>query len=429
MLQELIAEHDPQHVSPDGLGEPLFPDLFPPRPEGWMEEFVQAVKVTGGIQAPLHVDENFNIIDGWARLQAARLLGIKRIPVIICVGLNEEQKRQLAILLNCARRQLTRKQLVEIIEAELRRRPSISTRYLAELCATNHSLVFRVKRRLIANGEIPSKKTSEGKEGRLYRFPKVFARNRKERNLIAEMMPGVEEELPEWSIVRTVRRKALEKQYEEARQGNTAPNPHRDYKLHNCRFQELLARGLVKPDSVDLIFTDPLYDEDRLPDWSDLADFAHEALADDGLLVAYSGVLLLPEVMRRLEARLRYVWQAVVTYQIGNVEKTTSSVSLYRPILLFAKKKYRFDIVFKDCVAGGEREDKLHPFQQDLEAAKALMRQVLRPKALVCDPCLGSGTFLLALHELNQENRLGCKFVGCDVDAGCLKTALRRLAK
>ncbi len=429
MLHELIAEADQQHVSSDGLGEPLFPDLFPSRPECWLAEFVQAVKVTGGIQAPLHVDEQFAIIDGWARLQAARLLGIRRIPVIICVGLNDEQKRQLAILLNCARRQLNRTELVGVIEAELRRRPSISTRYLADLCATNHSLVHRVKRRLIATGDIPKKTTSEGKEGRLYRFPKIFARGRKERNQAAEAVPVTRDDLPEWSIVRTVRRKALERQYEEARHGDTPPNPHQQYKLYNCRFQELLGRGHVKPGTVDLIFTDPLYHEAHLQDWSDLADFAAEGLAEDGLLVAVTGVRLLPEIMRRLEARLRYVWQAVITYQIGNVEKTTSSVSLYRPVLLFAKKKYRFDMGFRDSVAAGGREEKCHPYQQDLTAAKEIMRQVVRPKVMVCDPCLGSGTFLLALHELNEENRLGCKFVGCDVDAGCIKTALHRLTE
>jgi DNA modification methylase len=109
------------------------------------------------------------------------------------------------------------------------------------------------------------------------------------------------------------------------------------------------------------------------------------------------------------------------------VEKTTSSVSLYRPVLLFAKRQYRFDLGFRDSVAASSREEKCHPFQQDLEATKALMRQVLRPKAMVCDPCLGSGTFLLALHALNQEKRLGCKFVGCDVDADCIKMALHRI--
>ena len=337
------------------------------------------MKVVGGIQAPLHVDEDFAIIDGWARLQAARLLGIRCIPVIICVGLNDEQKRQLAILLNCARRQLTRKELVGVIEAELRRRPGISTRYLAELCATNHSLVHRVKKRLIAGGDIPKKTTSEGKEGRLYRFPKIFARNRIERNRIAESLPKAKDDLAEWSLPRTVRRKALGRQYEEARQGDTPANPHRSYKLHNCRFQELLPRGHVKPGTVNLIFTDLLYHDEHLSDWSDLAEFAAESLADDGLLVAVTGVRFLPEIMRRLEARLRYVWQAVITYKIGNVEKTTSSVSLYRPVLLFAKKKYRFDVVFKDCVAGGDREEKCHPYQQDLTAAKALMQQVLRP--------------------------------------------------
>lgn len=427
MLKDVASEQERRAVSPDGLGEPLFPDLFPPRPEGWLAEFVQAVKVTGGIQAPLHVDEDFRIIDGWARLQAARLLGIRAVPVIICVGLDSEQKRQLAILLNCARRHLTRKELVGIIEAELLRRPAISTRYLAELCGTNHSLVHRVKKRLIATGCIPKKTTSEGRESRLYRFPKIFVRGRKERNLAADAVPAAKDDLPEWSTVRTVRRKALEKRYEEARQGDTPPNPHRQYKLYNCRFQELLDRGHVSPGTVNLIFTDPLYAEDHLADWSDLADFAHEALTDDGLLVGYSGVRLLPDIMRRLGSRLCFVWQAVITYRIGNVEQTTASVSLYRPVLLFAKRPHRFEFGFRDSVPAGVREEKCHPYQQDLEAAKGVMRQLLRPKTLVCDPCLGSGTFLLALHELNLENRLGCRFVGCDMDSSAVGLATARL--
>ena len=59
--------------------------------------------------------------------------------------------------------------------------------------------------------------------------------------------------------------------------------------------------------------------------------------------------------------------------------------------------------------------------------AKYFMGQVVRKEMLVCDCCLGSGTFLLALHQLNQERLLGCRFVGCDIETGCIKQALERL--
>src|SRR5262249_41215509 len=159
-----------------------------------------------------------------------------------------------------------RRELIGVIEAELRRRPGISTRYLAELCATNHSLVHRIKKRLITKGNIPKKTTSEGKAGRLYHFSKVFARNRIERNRIVDSIPKTKDDLAEWSLPRTVRRKALERQYEQAHQGDTPPNPHRQYKLFHCPFQELLPRGHVKPGTVDLIFTDPMYHESHLQD-------------------------------------------------------------------------------------------------------------------------------------------------------------------
>jgi site-specific DNA-methyltransferase (adenine-specific) len=63
--------------------------------------------------------------------------------MISCV-ITEDQKRDHALLLNLVRRKVTRRQLREIIAAELRRTPDISNNWLAEILATTDRTVEAV---------------------------------------------------------------------------------------------------------------------------------------------------------------------------------------------------------------------------------------------------------------------------------------------
>jgi hypothetical protein len=51
---------------------------------------------------------------------------------------------------------------------------------------------------------------------------------------------------------------------------------------------------------VDLCFIDPLYEKDALPVWGDLAQICAKKLIPGGILMAYSGVLYLPEIHQML---------------------------------------------------------------------------------------------------------------------------------
>ena len=409
-LAGLEADSEVRYPPLDDLEELLFPDLLPKWSEAEEDAFLRNVEEAGGVQVPIAVDADLNVIDGGRRLRASRKLRLP-IPVIICHCRDREVLRHYAVLLNCNRRQMSRDELVKLIEEELRMSPSISLRYLAELCGTNKDLVDRTKKRLIESGAIPKREESIGKFGQKFRFPKMLARNRRERNLVVDSQDKAGE-LQDWNLPRTVRRKALENEYKKNRTGDIPPNPYEDYKLHSCRFQDLIPQGHVQPGTVNLIYTDPFYHGIHLQDWSDLADFAAEALNEDGLLMAYTGSTDLPEVIRRLEEKLSWVWLATVGYpeRQGKPQFQINVAVHHRPVLIFSKRpRYKFPHPISDfCLAAtlkekaARGEKKQHEYQQDLSAAKYFMRQVVRKEMLVCDCCLGSGTFLQGAARTEQ---------------------------
>ncbi len=65
----------------------------------------------------------------------------------------------------------------------------------------------------------------------------------------------------------------------------------------------------------------------------------------------------------------------------------------------------------------------MHPWQQALEPVRHWIRQVSETGELIVDPFIGSGTTAVAAV---MEGR---RFIGCDIDAGCVETTRRRLVE
>ena len=66
---------------------------------------------------------------------------------------------------------------------------------------------------------------------------------------------------------------------------------------------------LIPNNSIDLIFTDPLYDRGHIPLYTNLAEVVDRVLKDGGSLVTYIGQYALPETLdylRQPKTRLRY---------------------------------------------------------------------------------------------------------------------------
>jgi len=177
--------------------------------------------------------------------------------------------------------------------------------------------------------------------------------------------------------------------------------------LFNVRrgdFREVLA----DVEAASLILTDPPYPKDALPLWSDLGKWASNALADDGILVAYSGQMYLPQVLANLAEYLDYWWCGAVVHKgSGNLSPlghpVRKVINQWKPLVMFYKRGgIGFDRTFRDLVMGVGPEKTDHNWQQPVEEAKLIIEAFTNPGELVVDPFAGSGGFCKAAEELGR---------------------------
>jgi DNA methylase len=179
----------------------------------------------------------------------------------------------------------------------------------------------------------------------------------------------------------------------------------------------------LEVDKVKLILTDPPYPKQHLPLWSDLGAWAAKTLADDGLLIAYSGQYHLPEVLGRLGAHLNYVWTfALITQGPAQQVQAVGARSRWKPLLLFTNGTSRRLSRFDDLLESPRRSKDEHPWEQTVDPLVQLIEAFTEPGDLVCDPFLGSGSTAVAAQQAGRQ------FWGCDVDEVALAHAKERLA-
>jgi ParB/RepB/Spo0J family partition protein len=182
----------------------------------------------------------------------------------------------------------------------------------------------------------------------------------------------------------------------------------------------------LEPGSVDLIFTDPPYPKSYLHLWKDLAEVAGRLLAPSGVLIAYTGQYHFEQVWDALrsEPRLEYLWVAgLMTPGLHTQVMARRIRSVFKPLLIFARKPYRPDKWRDDGYISEAPEKELHEWQQSEGAAIHFIQQWSPPHGLVVDPFLGSGT------TASAAVRLGRRFVGCDVNPKAVQAARSRIAE
>ena len=196
-----------------------------------------------------------------------------------------------------------------------------------------------------------------------------------------------------------------------------------DVALYQCDVGKL--SNCIAPDSVDVIFTDPPYEESALPAYRKLANFAAHALKPGGVMLVLTGNLFLPTVLRNLTCNpaVQYLWQiAYVMPGASTIVRPPRMHQNWKPLLVFSKGGYTGEW-HSDIVTVPHRrsqEKMFHPWQQQeagiTEALELGLGKWATPGLLVCDPFVGAGTTGVAALAL------GCGFVGADIDASCIET-------
>jgi site-specific DNA-methyltransferase (adenine-specific) len=212
------------------------------------------------------------------------------------------------------------------------------------------------------------------------------------------------------------------KEREEQKQANVhIPNDDR-IDLHVASVAD--AVRYVAAESVDYIVCDPPYPREYLGVYEDLAAFALHSLKSGGSLLCMVGQSYLPEIIATLAAKLKYHWTLAYLTPGGQATQLWERKinTFWKPILWFTKGDYTGGWI--GDVANSKGNDKNHHHWGQSESGMYdLMERFLYPNMTVCDPFLGGGTTGVCVL------RLGCKFIGLDIDPNCIDKSQLRLAE
>ena len=202
---------------------------------------------------------------------------------------------------------------------------------------------------------------------------------------------------------------------------------------HVCDIAALA--GLVGAETVDLVITDPPYEQKSLEVWKHLGAFAAHALKPGGMLIAMSGNRYLPQVMNLTidggGGAIQWWWQTAFFMRPGAGTAMfwdRGQFQSWKPLLMFSKggrallkdKGFWFkDSLIVEPEAGGSRDG--HPCAQTLSGAGEIVSKFSAPGDHVCDPFCGGGSVPFAAAVK------GCRVVFADIDAGCVADTRARL--
>jgi hypothetical protein len=191
--------------------------------------------------------------------------------------------------------------------------------------------------------------------------------------------------------------------------------------LHPGNFNDVLPKK-VQDDSVDLVFTDPPYDEDSLPLYGQLAGHAARLLKPGGSLIAYAPHYALPQLLADMERHLRYWWLLALKHEGASARLPGKWVFVgWKPLVWFVKGGRASNDYVSDLLPSTPPDKELHDWEQGLVEAEYVIGQLTPPGGTVLDPMCGSGTTLHAALSLGRVA------VGIEQNPGRANVTRRRL--
>lgn len=413
--------------SKSDLTKPNLCDLLPPLLPDEYERLKASIAERGYVGEPTIADQDNTTVDGFHRQRACDELGIF-CPKEVRLFETQVEKYELALRLNCRRRQLSRAQKQALIEVYLRCDSGINDKHLADIIGVSQNTVASVREKLVATFQIEKFHKLRGRDGKVRptKYKRIVANTAKEIEAALEAISDLPDacEGKTLDVVTAQRRARRNKQRVERENAPVPTLTSDDIKLHHCRFQDLEGVAGIEPASVNLVFPDIPYGRDFLPQISDLAALASRILVDGGLFVMYSGQYWLPEVLRRLDEHLTWCWmRASVWDGDGNLIHPVDVTSQWKPMVVYSKGPWRKRGRWPDLSRVTRKEKDRHKWQQPLAEVEEVVRYFSQPGELVVDPCGGGFTTAVACY------RLGRRCISCDCEESCVDEGRRRLVE
>ncbi|MEO5330364.1 MAG: ParB N-terminal domain-containing protein [Magnetococcus sp. THC-1_WYH] len=409
-----------------------------------------------GLLQPVGIDEHNHLVFGQRRLEACRTLGWQAIPVRVInvpaimaehdenevrkdftpterVAIGEEMEE----FLGNRQGQRTDKERIQLPQNFAEVEPRAETREIAAKHAGFGNRTTYEQAKSVINQGIPElaqamdtgivsvaaaatlaklppeeqkNVVSGGKDAALERVRKI--RETKKADIV-KSANRIREERKE--TARTERKTEIE------RATVSVPPVSDRYRLINGNCADALT---MEAGSIDWIITDPPYPKEFLPSFDTLGRVAAHILKPGGALISMVGQFHLPEIVRSLEKYLAYHWTIAYLTPGGQAPQIFPRRvnTFWKPVLCFVKGEYAGpwvgDVVRSDT---NDNDKNHHNWGQSESGMADLMRRFVKPGETVLDPFMGGGTTgVVAL-------KMGCRFVGYDVDADAVNTTLFRV--
>jgi site-specific DNA-methyltransferase (adenine-specific) len=394
-----------------------YAELLPPLKSEEAEALKASIKAEG-IRVPIIVDENGTILDGYHRAKFAKRLG-QPIPDQVRSGMSDAEKRAFVFQCNMARRnlepdqQIAARKVMQKIAASLSKEGK-TQQQIGALLGVAQKTVSRwldendshVTKTFIRRSKVPPKAK-----------PEIAARIEAGEKLA---QVGADFGVTEQRIGQIVKAEAKAREAKEAA-SRVVFDEGTESGILLGKFQEVLED--IPDNSIDLIFTDPPYDEESIYLYADLSAFAARKLRPGGLCLALTGQVHFPRVLEAMLSQLQYVWLAAIDHTGGETRIRNWHIhNAFKPIIVAGKPPIiTWWDWFSDQTSGGKEKD-LDDLQQ-AESEAAYFIAALSPKdGLIVDPMCATGTTLAA------AKKLGRRWKGSDIREDKVMQARKRLA-
>ena len=234
-----------------------------------------------------------------------------------------------------------------------------------------------------------------------------------------------------WSVAKLTEQikkyERIRKRMERLADAPDAPRWSGEYQPNNVYIADTTEMDFIKSvpkDSMDMVFTDPPWDEDALICYETVGRLANRALKPGGFAAVYCGKMFLPEILSMLSSWLDYVWMYCVFQPDNNWSMTRSNVGIFeawRPIALFRKpgdyREQRFAPDALKCT----RQKQWHDWQQGIEPIERYIELLTEPGDIILDPFVGGATVPYAAMRLKRH------YLAFDKEEETVRLALARL--
>ncbi len=191
----------------------------------------------------------------------------------------------------------------------------------------------------------------------------------------------------------------------------------------------------IKRDSVSLVYTDPLYDEEHLYLYDGLGKWAMQLLKPGGSLVTYINQ---PQMFvigdKLLKAGLTFWWPLGLKMEGNGSRMFNWHMEVdFKILLWFVKGKRPINPSFPksknewkrsylgDLIISEVPDKRFHDFGQNPKDAEYIMKYLTAINDLVLDPFLGGGSTAVACMNMKR------RFIGIDIDPTAIERTTANL--